>query len=52
MPIAKPSGRKHNGGRKNNDTPAINNVAAGSDLQRLGLPAGIYVVNHQKILVK
>ena len=31
-PIAKPSGRKHNGGRKNNDTPAINNVAAGTSL--------------------
>lgn len=30
----------------------IKRVAAGSDLQRLGLPAGIYVVNHQKILVK
>ena len=32
-PIAKPSTRnKHNGGRKNNDTPAINNVAAGTSL--------------------
>ena len=31
-PIAKPSGRKNNGGRKNNDTPAINNVAAGTSL--------------------
>ena len=31
-PISKPSGRKHNGGRKNNDTPAINNVAAGTSL--------------------
>ena len=30
----------------------IKRVAAGSDLQRLGLPSGIYVVNHQKILVK
>lgn len=30
----------------------IKRVAAGSDIQRLGLPAGIYVVNHQKILVK
>ena len=30
-PIAKPS-RKNNGGRKNNDTPAINNVAAGTSL--------------------
>lgn len=30
----------------------VKSVAAGSDLQRLGLPAGIYVVNHQKILVK
>lgn len=30
----------------------IKRVAAGSDLQRLGLPAGIYVVNHQKVLVK
>ena len=30
----------------------VKRVAAGSDLQRLGLPAGIYVVNHQKILVK
>ena len=31
-PISKPSGRKHNGGRKNTDTPAINNVAAGTSL--------------------
>lgn len=30
----------------------VKRVAAGSDLQRLGLPAGIYVVNHHKILVK
>ena len=30
----------------------IKRVAAGSDLQRLGLPSGIYVVNHQKVLVK
>ena len=30
----------------------VKRVAAGSDLLRLGLPAGIYVVNHQKILVK
>lgn len=30
----------------------VKSVAAGSDLQHLGLPAGIYVVNHQKILVK
>lgn len=30
----------------------VKRVAAGSDIQRLGLPAGIYVVNHQKILVK
>lgn len=30
----------------------VKSVAAGSDLQRLGLPAGMYVVNHQKILVK
>ena len=30
----------------------IKRVAAGSDIQRLGLPSGIYVVNHQKILVK
>lgn len=30
----------------------VKRVAAGSDLQRLGLPAGIYVVNHQKVLVK
>jgi len=30
----------------------VKSVAAGSDLQRLGLPSGIYVVNHQKILVK
>lgn len=30
----------------------VKSVAAGSDLQRLGLPAGIYVVNHHKILVK
>lgn len=30
----------------------IKRVATGSDIQRLGLPAGIYVVNHQKILVK
>lgn len=30
----------------------VKSVAAGSDLQRLGLPAGIYVVNHQKVLVK
>lgn len=30
----------------------VKSVAAGSDLQRLGLPAGIYVVDHQKILVK
>lgn len=30
----------------------VKRVAAGSNLQRLGLPAGIYVVNHQKILVK
>lgn len=30
----------------------VKSVVAGSDLQRLGLPAGIYVVNHQKILVK
>lgn len=30
----------------------VKRVAAGSDFQRLGLPAGIYVVNHHKILVK
>lgn len=30
----------------------VKSVAAGSDLQRLGLPSGIYVVNHQKVLVK
>lgn len=30
----------------------VKSVAAGSNLQRLGLPSGIYVVNHQKILVK
>ena len=30
----------------------IKRVAAGSDIQRLGLPAGIYVVNHHKVLVK
>ena len=30
----------------------VKSVAAGSNLQRLGLPAGIYVVNHHKILVK
>lgn len=30
----------------------VKRVAAGSNLQRLGLPSGIYVVNHQKILVK
>lgn len=30
----------------------VKSVADGSDLQHLGLPAGIYVVNHQKILVK
>lgn len=30
----------------------IKRVAAGSDIQRLGLPSGIYVVNHHKILVK
>lgn len=30
----------------------VKSVAAGSDLQRLGLPSGIYVVNHHKILVK
>lgn len=30
----------------------VKRVAAGSDLLRLGLPAGIYVVNHQKVLVK
>ena len=30
----------------------VKSVAAGSDLQRLGLPSGIYVVNHLKILVK
>lgn len=30
----------------------VKRVAAGSDLQRLGLPSGVYVVNHQKILVK
>lgn len=30
----------------------IKRVAAGSDILRLGLPSGIYVVNHQKILVK
>lgn len=30
----------------------IKRVAAGSDIQRLGLPFGIYVVNHQKVLVK
>ena len=30
----------------------IKRVAAGSDVQRLGLPSGIYVVNHQKVLVK
>lgn len=30
----------------------VKSVAAGSNLQRLGLPFGIYVVNHQKILVK
>ncbi len=30
----------------------VKRVAAGSDIQRLGLPFGIYVVNHQKVLVK
>lgn len=30
----------------------IKRVAAGSDILRLGLPSGIYVVNHQKVLVK
>ncbi len=30
----------------------IKRVATGSGIQRLGLPAGIYVVNHQKVLVK
>lgn len=30
----------------------VKRVAAGSNLQRLGLPSGIYVVNHHKILVK
>lgn len=30
----------------------VKRVAAGSNIQRLGLPAGIYVVNHHKILVK
>ena len=30
----------------------VKRVVAGSDIQRLGLPSGIYVVNHQKILVK
>lgn len=30
----------------------VKRVAAGSDIQRLGLPSGIYVVNHQKFLVK
>lgn len=30
----------------------VKRVAAGSDIQRLGLPSGIYVVNHQKVLVK
>lgn len=30
----------------------VKSVAAGSNLQRLGLPSGIYVVNHHKILVK
>ena len=30
----------------------VKRVAAGSDIQRFGLPAGIYVVNHQKVLVK
>ena len=30
----------------------IKRVAAGSNIQRLGLPAGIYVVNHRKVLVK
>lgn len=30
----------------------VKSVAAGSDIQRLGLPSGIYVVNHHKILVK
>lgn len=30
----------------------VKSVAAGSDLQRLGIPSGIYVVNHHKILVK
>lgn len=30
----------------------VKRVAASSDIQRLGLPSGIYVVNHQKILVK
>lgn len=30
----------------------VKRVAASSDLQRLGLPSGIYVVNHQKVLVK
>lgn len=30
----------------------VKRVAAGSDIQRLGLPSGIYVVNHHKILVK
>lgn len=30
----------------------VKRVAAGSDIQRLGLPSGIYVVHHQKVLVK
>lgn len=30
----------------------VKRVAAGSDIQRLGLPSGIYVVKHHKILVK
>lgn len=30
----------------------VKRVAAGSDIQRLGLPSGIYIVNHQKVLVK
>lgn len=30
----------------------VKRVAAGSDIQRLGLPSGIYVVNHQKVLAK
>ena len=31
-PISKPARKHNNGGRKNNDTPAINNVAAGTSL--------------------